>query len=245
MSAVERVDMELAYVLHAKAYRETSQIVEAISHGHGRVSLVANGARRPRSRWKNALRPFQPMLLSWSGRGSLFTMRGAETTASAIDLAGASLMAAYYVNELVLSLTHRGDPHPALFAHYTDALVSLADVGHTEKALRRFELSLLSEVGYGLIMDHDVDTQRPLAPDKYYRYVVDRGPVPADGPIPGELVFTGADLSAIASGELDSPEQLKSAKHLLRAVLHRHLGGRPLKSRDVYASMQRSGYASG
>lgn len=245
MKATERVDMEPAYLLHARAYRETSQIVEVISHDHGRVSLVANGARRPRSNWRCTLRPFQPLLLSWSGRGSLFTLRGAEPAAPAIDLAGAALMSAYYMNELVLALTHRGDPHPALFAHYGGALATLGVAGQTERALRRFELSLLSEVGYGLIMDHDVETERPLVAERNYKYVVDRGPVPVDEPAQGELVFSGSDLRAIATGNLDSPERLKSAKRLLRAVLNRHLDGRRLKSRDVYASMQRPGQAIG
>lgn len=245
MSVVERVDMEPAYLLHGSAYRETSQIIELISQRHGRVSLVAKGARRPKSKWKSSLRPFQPLLVSWSGRGTLFTLRNAEPTALAIELTGAALMSAYYLNELLLTLTHRGDPHPALFAHYGSALAELVDDPELEVTLRRFELSLLSEVGYGLNMDHDVESDRPLEVDRRYCYIVDRGPVPAGDDPATDLVFTGAELHAIAAGELQSPELLKSAKRLLRAVLARRLGGRRLKSRDVFASLQRPGPAVG
>ena len=245
MSVIERVDMEPAYVLHGSPYRETSQIIELISQRHGRVSLVAKGARRPKSKWKSTLRPFQPLLVSWSGRGTLFTLRSAEPTALAIELSGSSLMSAYYMNELLLTLTHRGDPHPVLFAHYGGALGTLVNDRDVEVTLRRFELSLLSEVGYGLNMDHDVETDRPLEGDRRYRYVVDRGPVPAGDEPASELVFTGAELHAIAAGEFQSPELLKSAKRLLRAVLARRLGGRGLKSRKVFASMQRPGPAVG
>ena len=127
--------------------------------------------------WRPVFR--KPLLIAWSGRRGLYTLRTAEYAAPAISLRGPDLMSAFYLNELVLSLTDRDDPHPELFAHYGAALAALSDGVRTEQALRQFELSLLAELGYGLIMDHDVETEQPLVADRRYRYVVDRGPIPA------------------------------------------------------------------
>ena len=121
MSMTERVDMEAAFILHAIPYRETSQILDVLTQDHGRVALVANGSRRPKSRWKSTLRPFQPFRMSWSGRGSLYSLRAAEGSAPGARLAGVPLMAAFYMNELLIALVHQGDPHQGLFTHYAGA----------------------------------------------------------------------------------------------------------------------------
>lgn len=239
MNRVERVEMEPSFLLHARPYRETSQILDVLSQNHGRIGIVANGSRRPKSRWKNALRPFQLCQMSWSGRGDLFTLRTAETVGPPAQVGGMSLMAAYYMNELLIALMHRNDPHPNLFTHYGGALVSLANDRDTELVLRRFEVALLAEIGYGIVVDHDVVDERALEADRKYKYVIDRGPVPVPDTQSGELVFRGSELLAIANGDQLNVEQLKSAKRLLRAVLHSSLGGRQLKTRQVLAAMRR------
>lgn len=240
MSVTERINMEAAFVLHAIPYRETSQILDVLTQDHGRIGLVANGSRRPKSRWKSTLRPFQPFRMSWSGRGSLFTLRAAEGSAPAARLTGTPLMAAYYMNELLIVLMHRGDPHPVLFTHYAGAVAALSAGEDAEPVLRRFEVSLLAEIGYGLIFDHDVVENQPLASDRKYQYVIDRGPVPVPDSHTGDLVFLGSDLLATAKGEFENDGQIKSAKRLLRAVLKSNLGDRTLKTRTVMASMRRS-----
>jgi DNA repair protein RecO (recombination protein O) len=239
VSVVERIDMEAVFVLHTKPYRETSQLVEALSQDHGRVGLVANGSRRPKSRWKSALRPFQPIRMSWSGRGPLFTLRAAEPSAPAVGIAGITLMAAWYMNELLIMLTERGDAHPNLFTHYAGALAGLATSEDAEPVLRRFETSLLAEIGYGLIIDHDVATGAPLVGNQKYEYVIDRGPVPVADSQAGQMVFMGSELLATAHGVFENKAQLNSAKRLLRAALDRNLSGRQLKTRAVMASMRR------
>ncbi len=238
-SAVERVEMEAAFLLHARAYRETSQILEVFSQVHGRVGLVANGARRPKSRWRGVLRPFQPLRVSWSGRGSLYTLRAAEPSSRSFDIGGMGLMSAYYMNELLITLMERRDAHPDLFAHYGAALDALAVGEEPELVLRRFEVRLLGEVGYGLIVDADVVSQQPLAADGLYDYVLDRGPVPVDAVDAGDLVFSGADLVAIGCGEFESARQLRDAKRLLRPLLNAALGGKTLRTREVLVSMMR------
>jgi DNA repair protein RecO (recombination protein O) len=239
VSAIERVEMEAVFLLHTQPYRETSQLLEVFSRDHGRVGLVANGSRRPKSRWKSALRPFQPVRMSWSGRGPLFTLRAAEPSSPPARVEGDSLMAAFYMNELLIKLIHRGDAHPNLFTHYAGALACLSAVDDTETVLRRFEVSLLDEIGYGLITDHDVVNNEALVSDRKYEYVIDRGPVPVPDSCEERLVFTGSELLAIARGVFETQAQLKSAKRLLRAALNRNLGGRPLKTRAVLASMRR------
>ncbi|MEQ1801727.1 MAG: DNA repair protein RecO [Gammaproteobacteria bacterium] len=231
-------ELEDAFILHARPYQETSQILEVLGAHHGRVGLVARGARRPKSPWRSVLQPFLPLRLSWAGRGSLYTLRGAEAASFSLALEGVSLMGAFYLNELILNFVRRGDPHPGLFIAYSQALAELRAGGDPEPALRRFELQLLAEAGYGLNLDHDVLNDMPLDPEALYEYRLEQGPVPsaAGG---AALTLSGAELLAIGRGELTSPASLQAAKRLLRAVLAHYLDGRTLKTRAVLASMRR------
>ncbi|MBM4222044.1 MAG: DNA repair protein RecO [Gammaproteobacteria bacterium] len=206
---------------------------------HGRVGIVARGARRPSSRWRSVLQPFQPVRLSWSGRGSLQTLRAAEAESHALPPQGMGLMAAFYLNELILNFIRRGDPHPGLFTAYARALDELRECPDQEPALRRFELALLAEAGYGLNLDHDVLNDVALDPHASYEYRIEHGPVPA-GAGQGGLVLSGLALLAMSRGELDDPGVLQSAKRLLRGVLAHYLDGRTLRTRQVLAAMQRT-----
>ncbi|MEO8443403.1 MAG: DNA repair protein RecO [Gammaproteobacteria bacterium] len=231
-------DFEDAYVLHSRPYQETSQILEVLGAQHGRLGLVARGARRPTSRWRSILQPFLPLRLSWVGRGSLLTLRGAEAASFSPPLDGLAVMGAFYLNELILNFVRRGDPHPGLFIAYSHALAELRAGGDSEPALRRFELQLLAEAGYGLNLDHDVLNDRPLDPAAVYEYRLEQGPMPAA--IGGAaLTFSGAELLAIGRGDFTVPACLPAAKRLLRSVLAHYLDGRALKTRAVLASMRR------
>lgn len=242
MSAAERGELEPAWVLHGRAWRETSEIVDVLTPAHGRVSLIARGLRRPGAAARARLQPFRPLLVSWTGRGgSLMTLRAAEARGPAVGLAGTALMSAFYVNELVLRFLHKGDPHAQVFAGYEDAIAGLGGGAPADAVLRRFEMLLLAESGYGLLLDHDAESGGPLEPAARYRYVVERGPVRA---APGEdpaAHFSGAELLAIGLGELDDAGCLRAARRLLRAVLDHHLGGRPLRTREVFSAMKREG----
>lgn len=232
------IELEDAFILHARPYQETSQILEALGAQHGRVGLVARGARRPKSPWRSILQPFLPLRLSWVGRGALYTLRGAEAASFATSLDGVSLMGAFYLNELVLNFVRRGDPHPGLFMAYSHALAELRTGGDPEPALRRFEMQLLAEVGYGLNLDHDALNDVPLDPLALYEYRLEQGPVPvaAGG---AALTFSGAELLAIGRSDLSSPASLQAARRLLRSVLAHYLDGKVLKTRAVLASMRR------
>ena len=122
MTAIERVSLEPAFVLHGRAYRETSEILDLLTRNHGCISLVARGMRRSKAGLRAILQPFQPVTISFSGRGSsLMTLQTAESGGPGVNLQGTSLMSAFYANELVLRFLHKGDPHPQVFARALEA----------------------------------------------------------------------------------------------------------------------------
>lgn len=232
-----RIELEPAFLLHTRAYRDTSLILEGFTPQYGRVGLVARGARSGRSRWRGLLQPFVPLMLSWSGRGELGTLTGAEAHGRPRTLAGERLAAGFYLNELVMRLLRREDPHPALFAVYDWALSALvARDQRADEALRLFEKRLLEALGYGLILDHDSQYE---AIDPAAWYAVDPEGLP-ERTIAGRadaLVVRGSSLVALArEGTLDEPAAW-DAKRLMRAALAPHLGSRPLKSRELYRQL--------
>ncbi|MFA5490629.1 MAG: DNA repair protein RecO [Candidimonas sp.] len=143
-----RVQEAAGYLLHCAAWRETSLVVQVFTRAHGNVALVAKGAKRPYSVLRPVLSAFQPLALSWSGSGEVKTLTRAEC-AGIRALSGRALMSAWYMNELLLRLLPREDPHPALYDAYDGALQRLATGSSAAGALRRFEWTLLHETGYG------------------------------------------------------------------------------------------------
>jgi DNA repair protein RecO (recombination protein O) len=231
---VDRVALQPCYVLHRRAYGETSLLVEAFTADHGRVGLLAKGAKRG-GRWQGLLQPFQPLLLSWSGRGELRTLTGAEARGFPPPLTGRLLFSGFYLNELLLKLLQREDPHPELFASYGEALAGLAaDEAWT---LRRFECDLLRGLGYGLTLEHDAAGD-PLRPEGLYHYEVEQGPVPMSEATTGNRSshIHGRSLLALAGAVEPDATARQETKRLLRAVLALHLDGRPLESRALYRS---------
>lgn len=240
MSAYARVDLEPAYILHARPYRETSQVLEVFTASYGRKGLVARGVRRPKSPWRGIIGPFQPLRLSWSGKGDLGTLREAELGGKALALDGDAVMAGFYVNELLMKLLHRHDPHTDLFAHYASLISSLTTEPAIEPGLRMFELELLDHIGYALNLKTDAIRHEVLVADQWYEYRIERGAIPVDHTAPDGMYFTGAELLAIGSS-LDDPDEtlLRNAKRLLRNVLDFHLGGKTLHTRRIAMAMRR------
>lgn len=240
MSVAARVDLEPAYVMHARGYRETSLLLEVFTQQHGRVGLVARGARRPRSAFRGILNPFQPLRLSWSGRGELLTLRDAETAGAALTLTGDAVLSGFYLNELMLRFLQRNDPHPDLFALYAGALADLAFTAATEPVLRVFEMELLAESGYALNLHTDAEEHAPLTPEREYEFIPDRGAVPVVAASGDNPRFSGAELLAIGRRDYGDAAVRKSARRLFRHVINFHLGERGLQTRRVAAAMKRS-----
>jgi DNA repair protein RecO (recombination protein O) len=225
---MKRIQLQPAYVLSARAYRDTSLLLEVFTADHGRVGLVARGARALKSRLRGLLQPFQPLLLSWSDRGDLGTLSGAESGGRGRPLRGEAIFSGWYLNELMLRLLQRRDPHPALFGQYAAALAALGDRGATA-ALRTFEKSLLAELGYGLQLPDD------LAGDRWYAYEPESGLRAAE---PGPEHYAGASLLALQAGRFDTEQSLRDARRLLRAALAPHLGHRALRTPELLRALR-------
>ncbi|MCE5233414.1 MAG: DNA repair protein RecO [Mizugakiibacter sp.] len=224
-----RIDQQPAYVLHARAYRETSLLLECLTRDHGRVGLVARGVRRERARLARAeLEPFLPLALSWSARGELGTLVGAEAAGAPQRLVGDALLAGLYLNELVVRLVARQDAHPELFGAYALALGRLAGGEPLAWTLRRFERDLLDALGYGLQLACEAESDAPLRPDADYVYLPEYGPLPWRGQ-PGPRV-RGADLLALDADVAPDAEGLAALRRLMRAVIAAHLGGGELRA---------------
>jgi len=231
-----RCDQEPALVLHTHPYRETSLVAEVFSASHGRLALVARGARRPRSAMRGLLQAFQPLALSWSGKGELRTLLRAEWVGGLPLLPGPALLCGFYLNELLLKLLPREDPHPRLYQDYLDALGGLAAGQGIESSLRAFELRLLSELGYGPNFDREADTGLPVAPAARYHYVFERGPQRSASP--QYPAVSGEILLALAAGKVSEPRLAREAKALLREILQHHLEQRGLNSRQLWMDLQ-------
>jgi DNA repair protein RecO (recombination protein O) len=257
--------MDKGYVLHTYPYRETSLILQAWTEKHGRLGLVAKGARRPKSASRAVLVPFQPLVMDWFGRAELKTLKTAEPSAPATPLAGQALLSAFYLNELLLKLTTREDPHEGLFAAYDEAITALRAMSLTAKpgtypdftrrdpgtspvsslvepVLRKFELRLLQELGYALQLSHEAGTHAPIAAEQEYLYIVERGPVPSsgEGEIPANAVkLRGSTLLDLERAHLEDATTIAQAKQLMRLLIHHSLNGQELATRAMVRDLQR------
>ena len=226
----KRADHEPGYVLHTYPYKETSLIVEAFTRGHGRVALLARGARRPRSAMRGVLLAFYPLRLGWSGSADLATLITAEWAGGLPPLAGRALMCGFYLNELILRLLPREDPHEALFDAYGEALARLTAAEPFPALLRSFEKRLLAELGYAPVFDRDAQSGAPIEPAGSYVYEPDRGPVRSSH---GDLVISGRTLLDLAADDYSRSETRDEARYLMRALIGQRLHGQVLHTRSV------------
>jgi DNA repair protein RecO (recombination protein O) len=232
-----RVLQEPGYVLHGYPYRETSLIVEAFTRHHGRVGLLARGARRPRSALRGALLAFYPLRLSWSGSAELATLIGVEWAGGQPALAGGGVMCGFYLNELLLRLLPREDPHEQLFAAYAASLAQLAGGADRAAVLRAFERRLLVELGYAPLLERDAASGAPIDPERRYAYDPERGPLAADG-AGGDATVQGQTLLDIARDDYRRSATRQEARELLRGLIALRLGGQTLHTREVLMELQ-------
>jgi DNA repair protein RecO (recombination protein O) len=233
MSTDARINNEPGFVLHTYPFKETSVVAEVFTRGHGRVALIARGARRPASALRGLMQPFTPLLLSWFGKAELKTLHAAEWQGGLVAPQGRALMCGFYLNELLLRLLARGDAHEVLYDRYVDTLDQLAGESTIdfERILRRFEKSLLSEIGYGATFDVDAESGVAIDPNARYVFQPERGAMRADGQ-PGCPV-SGRTLLDLAEDRFDRPATLAEAKMLMRALINHTLGTKPLYTRQL------------
>ncbi|MDP8983972.1 MAG: DNA repair protein RecO [Pseudomonadota bacterium] len=224
-----------AYILHQYAYRDTGRILEVFTVQYGRLTLFARGAAGAKSSLKGILRPFQRLLVSWSGKSEACALVAAEIDGAPSTLHRERLMSGFYLNELILKLTERWDPHPEIFLSYAACVDALCGGEGEEAALRRFEKRLLHDLGYGLQLIR-TDEGLPVEPDGYYRVAVERGPQACGAQAPGAV--HGRSLADLDAERFDDPRSLRDAKRVLRAAIDSCLDGRTLKSRAVMLALR-------
>ena len=199
-----------AFVLHSRPWSETSLMLDVFTEESGRVRLVAKGARSKRS-----------------------TLKGAEAVSLALPLSGITLYSGLYINELLSRVLEYETRFSELFFDYLHCIQSLAGAtGTPEPALRRFELALLGHLGYGVNFTHCAGSGEPVDDTMTYRYREEKGFIASV--VIDNKTFTGRQLKALNAREFPDADTLRAAKRFTRMALKPYLGGKPLKSRELF-----------
>jgi DNA repair protein RecO (recombination protein O) len=233
---IARQEQQPVFVLHTYPFKETSLVVELFSRNFGRVATVAKGARRPRSAMRGMLQSFQPLIAVWSGKSELRTLHSLDWGEGLLLLQGEALICGFYLNELMLRLLPREDPHETLFEHYAQALHQLAEGELMSPALRRFELRLLQELGYAVPLQHQPDGV-PVQSESVYCYLPEQGALLPDTLGIG-VQLLGKTLLDMARDDYSDPVTLQQSKQLMRALLAHYLGDKPLHTRQILMDLQ-------
>lgn len=225
-----RIQLQPAYILHQRKYRETSLILDVLTENYGIIPLLAKGVRKAKSRTAGLLQPFIPLAVSYLGKSEFKTLAHVEIISPAPLLTGISLYCGLYLNELLNHLLHRHDPQPTIFNDYHQCLQKMSGgVDIMEATLRIFELNLLETIGYGLPLDHDCNNENLIVASKRYQYIVDRGAYEAYN---GQ--FAGSTLIALRNKKLENRQTLAEAKILMRKIIDHQLAGKTLNSRSFF-----------
>ncbi len=227
-----RVVHQPGFVLHSFPYKETSLIIDVFTRDHGRIALVAKGAKRPHSKLRGVLQTFQPLALNWSGKSEMRTLTAAEWVGGLLPLEKDALLCGFYLNELLVKFLAKDDPHTALFKHYVATLNQLAHGEPAPIVLRKFERVLLKETGFSGDFTRCTDTGEPVQPDHMYVVDPERGPRPGRPADTGPLVAGKTLLDMAKEDYSDSSTQTQS-KSLMRYLLSHHLGGTSLNTRQI------------
>ena len=234
-----RQDAQPAFVLHSYPYRETSLVLEVFTRNFGRIALVARGARRPRSALRGVLLAFQPLLLNWAGKSELRTLHKAEWQGGLPQLKGTALLCGFYLNELILKLLPREDPHELLYESYCQTLHALSNGSDHAAMLRRFEKQLLKELGYALTLERDAASGEPVEAGRNYQYLIERGPVQGSaGGAENRLELSGQTLLDITRDDYSNPVTMQQSKALMRMLINHYLGNQALNTRQLLKDLQ-------
>ncbi len=229
-----------ACVIHRRDYRNTSLLLELFTPDEGRVPAIARGVKSGRASRAPLLQPFAPLQVILRGRGEIKQLFQVEPDGRPYPLTGERLYCGFYLNELLMRLLERRDPYPRLYVHYLDTLERLAGGGESPAlCLRHFELDLLQELGYGLLLDQTADTGEPVDADRLYQYELEQGPLDRTGG-PSDRQIHGRTLLCLHNRDALDPQCADEAKRLLRRILAHYLGDKPLKSRELFQGHKQS-----
>ena len=231
-----RVESEPGFILHTIPYRETSLLVDIFTLNYGRLRCVAKGFRKPNKKGiAKTLFPYTEHHFQWQGRGELKTLIQADPIQAPVFLAQESLFIGLYINELLYKLLHQNDPHQPLYQFYQQLMTQLACSKVEQPSLRNFEMLLLEELGYGLVLDADAETGQAVNPEYLYYYIPDQGlKLLQDQTKDNANALSGADIMALSKGEFEQQSVLRVAKQITRQVINFYLDGKQLNSRELY-----------
>ncbi|MDA8898512.1 DNA repair protein RecO [Porticoccaceae bacterium] len=231
-----RVESEPGFILHTIPYRETSLLVDIFTLNHGRLRCVAKGFRKPNKKGiAKTLFPYSEHHFQWQGRGELKTLTQADPIQAPVFLKQESLFVGLYINELLYKLLHQNDPHQSLYEFYRQLMTQQSTSEIQQPVLRRFEMLLLEELGYGLVLDSEAETGQAVSSEHLYYYIPDQGlKLIQDQTADNLHAFSGADIMALCQGQLEQQSVLRAAKKLTRQVIDFYLDGKELNSRELY-----------
>jgi len=233
------VDFSPAFILHQRAFRESSVLLDVFSRDYGRISLIAKGVRKQKRSQAGLLQIYQPLLLSWLGRRDLQTLTAVEPDGPAYLLQAESALCGLYINELMMKLLPLGETDSSLFSAYEQALLGLQEARQNEVTLRLFEKQLLSLLGYGLVLDHDIETGEQIKQQQDYYYVADSGLYRWQPGLKQNRI-SGRSLHHLITEQDFDQTSLNEIKQLMRMVIHFYLGGKPLRSRELFSSLHQA-----
>ena len=246
--ATLRISDEPAYVLHRYDWSESSLILEVFTRHHGRIALVAKGAKKPSSNFRPILLPLQPLHVAYGGDAEIRTLKGAEWMGGHAMPTGDALMSGYYLNELLLNLLARDDPHPRLFDVYANVVQIIASrhMDVLQSALRTFELLLLREIGLLPMLDTqtmtrgslDTTTRYTLVPEGGLRQTGDADRASLSGVQWLSLQTALADSAPFATTLRACSEVMAELKPQLRTLLNYHCGVGTLPTRQMMIDLQ-------
>ena len=231
-----RVESEPGFILHTIPYRETSLLVDIFTLNYGRLRCVAKGFRKPNKKGiAKTLFPYTEHHFQWQGRGELKTLIQSDPIQAPVFLKQESLFVGLYINELLYKLLHQNDPHPSLYDFYHQLMAQLSSSAIEQAVLRRFEILLLEELGYGLVLDAEAETGQAVSAEHLYYYIPDQGlKLIQDQNANKTHALSGADIIALSQGQLEQKSVLRTAKQLTRQVIDFYLDGKALNSRELY-----------
>jgi DNA repair protein RecO (recombination protein O) len=232
-----KVENVPAYILHSRPFKDSSALLECLTAEHGLVTLIAKGAKRPRSRMQGILQPFILIHVGWVGKSELKTLTHVETQSMSPTLMGQKILLGLYLNEVLMRLLQHLDPHPQLFDDYDNTLRVIAttqSIIEHEFALRQFELKLMAELGYGIDLTRDAKTGETIAPELLYAYDPQVGLIEMSHVSTVSVVVSGASIIALHQGQCTNEHQLREVKKLMRYILSLHLGNKPIESRKLF-----------
>ncbi|MCG8044401.1 MAG: DNA repair protein RecO [Candidatus Thiodiazotropha endolucinida] len=230
-------ELSPAFVIHRRDYRNTSLLLELFLANQGRIPAIARGAKSGHSSRALLLQPFSPLGVTLTGRGEVKNLKQVEPDGHPYRLKQEMIYCGIYLNELLMRLLQRGDPYPSLYVHYQQTLARLAFGESANQCLRDFEVSLVRELGYGLLLDRTADTNEPILQGQIYEYHIEHGPVVATGSGTG-IGIHGQTLISLHRGERLDERGRVEAKQLMRRVISYYLGNKPLKSRELFQSLK-------